>query len=166
VVSFTPRSLYLRGKSPQYPLDRRLGEPQSRCAGLGRRDKSLPLQVIKTWFFGRPARSLITIPTELSWLRAIKHNTIKTLSTMPWWHMGKRRCSSTILEPALDRGEWSAPSTSCFIPEDRWLGGPYSRFSRCEEEINPCHCRKSKPDSSVVQAAARFLYWQSYPGST
>jgi hypothetical protein len=30
VVSFTPRSLYPRGKSSWYPLDRRLGEPQSR----------------------------------------------------------------------------------------------------------------------------------------
>jgi hypothetical protein len=30
VVNFTPRPLYPRGKSPRYPLDRRLGGPQSR----------------------------------------------------------------------------------------------------------------------------------------
>jgi hypothetical protein len=30
VVSFTPLPLYSRGKSPCYPLDRRLGGPQSR----------------------------------------------------------------------------------------------------------------------------------------
>jgi hypothetical protein len=30
VVSFTPRPLYPQGKSPQYPLDRRLGGPQNR----------------------------------------------------------------------------------------------------------------------------------------
>jgi hypothetical protein len=30
VVSFTPRPLYSQGKSPWYPLDRRLGGPQSR----------------------------------------------------------------------------------------------------------------------------------------
>jgi hypothetical protein len=30
VVSFTPLPLYLRWKSPRYPLDRRLGGPQSR----------------------------------------------------------------------------------------------------------------------------------------
>jgi hypothetical protein len=29
MVSFTPRPLYPRGKSPRYPLDRRLGGPQS-----------------------------------------------------------------------------------------------------------------------------------------
>jgi len=28
-VSFTPRPLCPQGKSPSYPLDRRLGEPQS-----------------------------------------------------------------------------------------------------------------------------------------
>jgi hypothetical protein len=28
-MSFTPRPLYPQGKSPWYPLDRRLGEPQS-----------------------------------------------------------------------------------------------------------------------------------------
>jgi hypothetical protein len=29
VVSFTSRPLYPRGKSPQYPLDRRLGRPRA-----------------------------------------------------------------------------------------------------------------------------------------
>jgi hypothetical protein len=35
VVSFTPRPLYPRGKSPRYPLDRRLGGLQSRSGRLG-----------------------------------------------------------------------------------------------------------------------------------
>jgi len=30
VINFTPRPLYLQGKSLLYPLDRRLGGPQSR----------------------------------------------------------------------------------------------------------------------------------------
>jgi hypothetical protein len=30
MVSFTPRPLYCRRKSPRHPLDRRLGGPQSR----------------------------------------------------------------------------------------------------------------------------------------
>jgi hypothetical protein len=39
VVSFTHRSLYLQGKSPWYPLDRRLGGPQSR-SGRGGEEKN------------------------------------------------------------------------------------------------------------------------------
>jgi hypothetical protein len=35
VVSFTPRPLYPRGKSPRYTLDRRLGGPQSRSGRRG-----------------------------------------------------------------------------------------------------------------------------------
>jgi hypothetical protein len=35
VVSFTPLPLYSRGKNPRYPLDRRLGGPQSRSGRLG-----------------------------------------------------------------------------------------------------------------------------------
>jgi hypothetical protein len=39
VVSFTPRPLYHQGKSPWYPLDRRLGGPQSR-SGRGDEEKN------------------------------------------------------------------------------------------------------------------------------
>jgi hypothetical protein len=39
VVSFTPRSLYPKGKSPWYPLDRKLGGPQSR-SGRGGEEKN------------------------------------------------------------------------------------------------------------------------------
>jgi hypothetical protein len=39
IVSFTPRSLYLRGKSPLYQLDRRLGGLQSRT-GRGVEEKN------------------------------------------------------------------------------------------------------------------------------
>jgi hypothetical protein len=35
VVNFTPRPHYPRGKSPRYPLDRRLGGPQSRSGRFG-----------------------------------------------------------------------------------------------------------------------------------
>jgi hypothetical protein len=35
VVSFTPRPLYLRGKSPRFPLYRRLGGPQSSAGYCG-----------------------------------------------------------------------------------------------------------------------------------
>jgi hypothetical protein len=43
VVSFTPRLLYFQGKSPWYPLDRRLGEPQSRSGRGGEEKSSQPL---------------------------------------------------------------------------------------------------------------------------
>jgi hypothetical protein len=41
VVSFTPRPFYPRGKSPRYPLDRRLGGPQNR-SGRGGEKKKIP----------------------------------------------------------------------------------------------------------------------------
>jgi hypothetical protein len=41
VVSFTLRPLYSQGKSPWYPLDRRLGGPQSR-SGRGEEKNSQP----------------------------------------------------------------------------------------------------------------------------
>jgi hypothetical protein len=43
VVSFTTLPLYTQGKSPSYPLDRRLGRPQSRCGRGGEEKNSQPL---------------------------------------------------------------------------------------------------------------------------
>jgi hypothetical protein len=40
VVSFTTRPLYPQGKSPRYPLDRRLGGPQSRSGRGGEKKNS------------------------------------------------------------------------------------------------------------------------------
>jgi hypothetical protein len=42
VVSFTPRPFYPQGKSPEYPLDRRLGGPQSRSGHGGEEKNSQP----------------------------------------------------------------------------------------------------------------------------
>jgi hypothetical protein len=47
VVSFTPRPLYSRGKSPWYPLDRRLGGPQSWSVPCGVEINLLPLPGIE-----------------------------------------------------------------------------------------------------------------------
>jgi hypothetical protein len=41
VVNFTPRPLYPPGKSPRYPLDGRLGGPQSRSGRFGEEKKIL-----------------------------------------------------------------------------------------------------------------------------
>jgi hypothetical protein len=43
VVSFTPRPLYPQGRSACYPLDRRLGWPQSRSGRGGEENNSQPL---------------------------------------------------------------------------------------------------------------------------
>jgi hypothetical protein len=42
VVSFTPRPLYLRGKSSWYPVYRRLGWPQSRSGQSDEKSQPLP----------------------------------------------------------------------------------------------------------------------------
>jgi hypothetical protein len=42
VVSFMARQLYPQGKSPWYPLDRRLGGPQSRSGHRGEEKNSQP----------------------------------------------------------------------------------------------------------------------------
>jgi hypothetical protein len=57
VVSFTPRPLYHQGKRPWYPLDRRLGGPQSRSGRGGEEKNSQPPQGIEPQNPNRPARS-------------------------------------------------------------------------------------------------------------
>jgi hypothetical protein len=48
VVSFTPWPLYSQGKSPWYPLDRRLGGPQSQSGCSGEEKNFQPLLELKT----------------------------------------------------------------------------------------------------------------------
>jgi hypothetical protein len=48
LISFTPRPLYPQGKSPWYPLDRRLGGPQSRSGRGGEEKNSQPPPGIET----------------------------------------------------------------------------------------------------------------------
>jgi hypothetical protein len=43
MVSFTPRPIYLQGKRPWYPLNRRLGGPQSRSGRGGEEKNYQPL---------------------------------------------------------------------------------------------------------------------------
>jgi hypothetical protein len=57
VVSFTHRPLYLQGKIPWYPLDRRLGGPQSRSGRGGEEKNSQPPPGIEPYNPDRPARS-------------------------------------------------------------------------------------------------------------
>jgi hypothetical protein len=56
VVSFTPRPLYPQGKSPRYPLLRRLDGPRAGLNDVEKR-KFLALRGLKFRHLGRPARS-------------------------------------------------------------------------------------------------------------
>jgi hypothetical protein len=71
VVSVTPRPcLYPRGKDPRYPLDRKLGEPQSRSGHRGYRKNPFPPPGIEPRSPGRPARSQTLLP-ELTRLQIL-----------------------------------------------------------------------------------------------
>jgi hypothetical protein len=65
VASFTPQPLYSRGKSPRYPLDRRLGGPQSRSGRLGE-EKFLDPTGTRTPIPQSSSQYPVHIPTTLS----------------------------------------------------------------------------------------------------
>jgi hypothetical protein len=58
VVSFTPPPLYPQGNSPWYPLDRRLGGPQSRSGRRSEEKNSQPPPGIEPWNPDRPAHTV------------------------------------------------------------------------------------------------------------
>jgi hypothetical protein len=62
----TSRSIYHGGKDPDYPLNRRLGGPQSRSGRLGEEIKSTALSGNRNKFLGRPASSLVTVTRVMS----------------------------------------------------------------------------------------------------
>jgi hypothetical protein len=63
VVRFTPRPLYPQGKSPWYPLDRRLSELESRSGRGGEEKNSQPPPGIEPQNPNHPVRS----PTLFHW---------------------------------------------------------------------------------------------------
>jgi hypothetical protein len=60
VVSFTPRPLYSLGKSPRYPLYRRVGGPQSQSGQRGE-ETFLTLPGLELRPLGRPACSQLLV---------------------------------------------------------------------------------------------------------
>jgi hypothetical protein len=78
VVSFTPRPLYSQGKSPWYPVDRRLDGPQSLSGRGGEEKNSQPLLQVET-LINQPVAQRCT--TELSRLLCLYDEPFfKTLS--------------------------------------------------------------------------------------
>jgi hypothetical protein len=65
VVSFNPRLLYSHGKSPWYPVDRRLGGPQSRSAQCGEERNSQPLSGLELPIIKPVAQCYTTEPSRL-----------------------------------------------------------------------------------------------------
>jgi hypothetical protein len=61
-----PAALPLEKPSPRFPLYRRLGELYSWSGRNGKNKNLLPVPGIKPLLPGRPARSRVAIPTELS----------------------------------------------------------------------------------------------------
>jgi hypothetical protein len=138
VVSFTFRPLYRQGKSPRYPLDRRLGGPQSR-SGRGAEEKNsepppgmehptvasrytdwaaaaLPGRG-RHFFLSRPALG----PTQppIQWVK-VKLSLCFNWEPRHEGMLGKQRYSSTnSLHSALGGGEWSASRPGRFTPRKR-----------------------------------------------
>jgi hypothetical protein len=77
MVNFTPRPLYPQGKSPWYPLGRRLGGLQSQSERGGERKNSQPLPVLEPPIIQTVAQRYTT---EISWLP----NTSKNWSGEFW----------------------------------------------------------------------------------
>jgi hypothetical protein len=114
VVSFTPRPLNPRGKSPRYPLDRRLGGPQCRS---GKRGEEKILEPTGTWTPTPRSSSPypVAIPTTLS----------RILCFMAWQ-------SKFFTElGASKNSQHSYINGSIMLCHKIWVGLPYVRWSYC-----------------------------------
>jgi hypothetical protein len=118
VVGSTPRPLHPWGKSPSYPLGRRLnGYHQTVYTSLSVLKTRWPRQWPKAY-----------IVSKLKARLKLSHYT-------PRRRLGERRYSSSFSTSALEGGEWSAsrpgrdlaPGKGSRYPLDRRLGGPQSR---------------------------------------
>jgi hypothetical protein len=81
VVSFTPQPLYDREKSPRYPLDRRLGGPQSR-SGLRGEEKILDPTGTRTPTPRSSSPKPVAIPTALFWLQIGVYRLYKSIKLL------------------------------------------------------------------------------------
>jgi hypothetical protein len=103
VVSFTPRLLYPREKNPRYPLDRRLGGPQSR-SGQFIEVKNLDPTGTRTPTRRSSSPYPVAIPTTLTRLmisnmlvekKSIEGGVIWPQQTAPWRYRALRGMSDS-----------------------------------------------------------------------
>jgi hypothetical protein len=133
VISFTLRLLYPRGKSPRYPLDRRLDGPQSRSGRGGEKKNFQPPPGIEPPNLDRPFRSqsLYRLSYRSLFFIVCKGKGVPVLNYAPRYEgvLGEWMYSSThSLTSALGGGEWSASRPGRFAPRERapgthWIGG-------------------------------------------
>jgi hypothetical protein len=79
-MKFTPQPLHPRVKSHLYPLDGRLGRPQSRYKFDREEKNPCPWRKSNS---GRPARSLVTIMTEVSRVHSYSLETVVKYMRQP-----------------------------------------------------------------------------------
>jgi len=72
VSSFTPWSRYPEGKELPAPWNRRLGEHQCRSGRFGEEKNVFLLPAIEPLFLHGLAHSLVSVPTELLQIQAVK----------------------------------------------------------------------------------------------
>jgi hypothetical protein len=91
VVSFTPRPLYLQGKGPWCPLDRRLGGPQSRSERGGEEKNSQPLPGLEHFLIQPVAQSCTTELPSYMFICVLRWTNLATIYTQTRAHTHTRR---------------------------------------------------------------------------
>jgi hypothetical protein len=153
VVSFTPRPLYPQGKSPWYPLDRRLGGPQSR-SGCGDEEKnSQPPPGIEFQLLHISHNSLFL--TKYHALKAY-WGSGGTVPHVPDLGTRWRWVVSFTTRPLYRQGK------SPWYTLDRRLSGPQSRSEYNGKEKNPTSCRDSNPWSFSLKLCSILSNFLQY----
>jgi hypothetical protein len=132
VVSFTLLSLYPQRKSPWYPLDRRLGGPQSRSGRGGEEKNSQPPPGLETSVWVSFHLNLSTIPPlwmqrPLSWM-------VYDTSLTPWCRFEELRVNQLVKqEPFFTEPEgslpWSQKPDTGLYPKPTELSSPHPSLS-------------------------------------
>jgi hypothetical protein len=116
-VSFTPRRLYPRGKSPRYPLDRRLGGPQN-WSGPREEEKIVALTETRTPTPRRSSPYPVAIPglafTLISALKEkLKQKKLQPNQCAENGQHGKHTHQARRTLKALSRKDFDAALKSC-----------------------------------------------------